>query len=136
MTIERFAALPLVLPDASWARTDPQRRQLAELAQRAGVALEAEVDVEDPEEAVLLAARGAGDTIAARGLLVSLGDRLPPQLGWAPFAEPLYNAFAVVSRRGASVSPATRALMELAEQRLAQFAQRLAGHPPRRAPRA
>ncbi|HVW16870.1 MAG TPA: LysR substrate-binding domain-containing protein [Solirubrobacteraceae bacterium] len=136
MTIERFAALPLVLPDASWVRTDPQRRQLAELAQRAGVAIEPAIDVEEPEDAVALAARGAGDTIAARGLLVALGARLPRRLGWTPFAEPLYNAYAVITRRGASVSPATRALIELTERRLALAAGRIAGHPARRMPRA
>ena len=37
MTIERLAQAPLVLPDASYGAEDPTRRQLAELAQRAGV---------------------------------------------------------------------------------------------------
>ena len=37
MTIERLAAMPLVMPDASFGIDDPTRRRLAELAQRAGV---------------------------------------------------------------------------------------------------
>jgi len=132
MTIERFATLPLVLPDASWARDDPQRRQLRELAQRAGVTVAPVADVEDPEVAIELAARGVGDTIAARGFLVGLGDRLPANLGWTAFAEPLYDDFAFVWRRGARLSPATRALMDLAEERLARFARRIERHPARR----
>ena len=36
MTIERLAAAPLVLGEASFGTEDPTRRQLAELAQRAG----------------------------------------------------------------------------------------------------
>ena len=132
MTIEKLAQAPLILPQASWGAEDPTRRQLADLAQRAGVPLEPQIDVEDPEATIELAAMGLGDTIAGRGLLLALGPRLPATLGWVPFADPLYDTFAFVWRRGAQLSPATRAFVALAEERLAALASELEHSPPRR----
>src|SRR5258705_171089 len=79
---------PLIPAQASWGAEDAARRQLAELAQRAGVRLEPQIDVEDAEATVELAAMGLGDTIIGRGLLLALGSRLPDRLGWVPFADP------------------------------------------------
>ena len=45
-TIEDLAAAALILYDARWGPVDPMRRQLAERAQRAGVRLEPEIEVE------------------------------------------------------------------------------------------
>src|SRR4051794_18698605 len=132
MTIERLAAAPLILPDVTWGAEDPTRRQLAERAQHAGVRVEPEIDVEDAEGAVELAGRGLGDTIIGRGLLLALGDRVPRRLGGAPSADPLYAPFAIVSRRGAHLSPATRAFVELADERLGALARELEERPPRR----
>ena len=73
MTIERLARAPLILPDASFGVEDPTRRQLADLAQREGVSIEPQIDVEDVEAALELAARGLGDTLASRGILTALG---------------------------------------------------------------
>ena len=69
MTMQRLANAPLILSEASWGTMDPTRRQLRELAQRAGVVIEPQIDVEDVEVALELAARGLGDTIAPRGML-------------------------------------------------------------------
>ncbi len=132
MTIRRVSEHPLVLADAHWGQADPVRRRIGELAQRAGVTIEAEVDVEDPEAALALAAGGLGATIIERGMLHALGDRVPPQLGWTPFAEPVIQDFAFVWRRNAHQSPATRALVALAEERLAAFTASLAAGAPRR----
>src|SRR3954462_13281309 len=115
MTMEALAQAPLILSEATWGSEDPTRRQLAELAQRAGVRIEPQIDVEDAEGAVELAGRGLGDTIVARGLLLALGARVPDRLGWVPFAEPLYDTFAIVSRRGSQLSAATRAFVALAQ---------------------
>jgi len=131
MTIEKLAQVPLILPQASWGALDPTRRQLTDLAQRAGVPFEPQIDVEDPESTIELAAMGLGDTIIGRGLLLALGRRLPKALGWKPFAEPLYDTFAFVWRRGAPLSPATRAFVELAEERLRALARELESRPPR-----
>ena len=44
-----------------------------------------------------------------------------------PFADPVYDTFAFVQRRGARVSPATRAFIELAERRLERLEERAGG---------
>jgi DNA-binding transcriptional LysR family regulator len=129
MTVRRLAAAPLILSEASWGSEDPTRRQLRELAQRAGVTIEPQIDVEDVEVALELTARGLGDTIAPRGMLRRLAL---PELGWVPFAEPLYETFAFTWRRGAQLSPATREFVRFAERRLDALAETLRSEPPRR----
>jgi DNA-binding transcriptional LysR family regulator len=96
--IEDLAAAPLILYDTSAGFADPTRRQLAARAQEAGVALVPRFDIEHPESALQLAARGLGDTIAARALTHS--SAFPPQLGSVSFADPLYDRFALVTRAG------------------------------------
>jgi DNA-binding transcriptional LysR family regulator len=132
VTIEMLAGAPLILTDASYGLQDPTRRQLLELAQHAGVTIEPQIDVEAVDMAVELAARGLGDTPVARGILLALGRRLPKRLGWVPFAEPLYDTFAFINRRGARLSPAAREFMALAEERMQAMAQELETTPPRR----
>ncbi len=129
MTIARLAGVPLILSETSWGSEDPTRRLLSELAQRAGVVLEPQIDVEDVEVALELAARGLGDTIAERGMLRRLAPR---GIGWVPFADPIHETFAFTWRRGAQLSPATREFMTFAERRLDALAQRLTTDPPRR----
>jgi DNA-binding transcriptional LysR family regulator len=129
MTIGRLAAAPLILSEASWGTEDPTRRQIAELAQRAGVTIEPQIEVEDMEVALELAARGLGDTIAPRGMLRGPAAR---GLGWTAFADPIYETFAFTWRRGAQLSPATRAFVTFAERRLEVLAVVLQTDPPRR----
>jgi DNA-binding transcriptional LysR family regulator len=132
VTIRDLAAAPLILTDTSYGFEDPTRRQLFELAQREGVTIEPQIDVEDLETAIELAARGLGDTLISRGILLSLGRRVPKRLGWVPFAEPLYDTFAFINRRGARLSPAAREFMTLAEDRMQAMAEELETTPPRR----
>ena len=129
MTIARLATASLILSEASWGSNDPTRRQLSELAQREGVAIEPQIDVEDVEVALALTARGLGDTIAPRGMLRQLAPR---RVGGVPVAEPIYETFAFTWRRGAQLSPATREFMTFAERRLDTLAERLKTQPPRR----
>jgi DNA-binding transcriptional LysR family regulator len=132
MTIERLAHAPLILPDASFGNEDPTRRQLNELAQRAGVRIEPIIDVEDIEASVELARQGFGDTLIARGMIFGLGPETLGSLGWVPFKDPLYDTFAFITRRGAPLSPATREFLSLAEQRFAAHARVLAARDDRR----
>jgi DNA-binding transcriptional LysR family regulator len=132
MTLEALAEAPLILSDASYGADDPTRRQLAELGQRVGVSITAQIDVEDIEAAIELAARGVGDTIIERGILLALGRRVPKRLGWVPFDEPIYDTFAFIKRAGAPLSPAAREFVTLARERLTELAQRLRTEPPRR----
>jgi DNA-binding transcriptional LysR family regulator len=132
VTIEALAEAPLILPDASWGSEDPTRRQLAELAQRVGVSIQPEIDVEDVEAALELAARGLGDTIIARGILLAMGRRVPKRIGWVPFDEPIYDTFAFIARTNAPLSPASREFLSLARERLSELAKVLQTQPPRR----
>jgi DNA-binding transcriptional LysR family regulator len=116
-TIEEVAAAPLILYDARWGAVDPMRRQLVERAQRAGVRLEPDIEVEYLTAALDLAARGLGDTIADPGVLVTRG--FSRRLDSVSLDPPLYDTFAFVTRRNAHLSPATRAFMDLAQQRIA-----------------
>jgi len=133
-TIEDLARAPLILSDASYGREDPSRRQFRELAQRAGVSIEPQIDVEDVETAIELVAGGLGDTLIARGILLALGRSVPKRLGWVPFAEPVYDTFAFINRRGARLSPAAREFMTLAEERMQAIARELEVKPPRQRP--
>src|SRR3954452_5211452 len=114
VTIEKLAAAPLILYDARWPDQDPTRVTLRERAQRAGVRLEPVIEVEYMTAALDLAARGLGDTFSLRSLLTRFARRLHT----APFAPPIDEAFAFITRRGAHLSPATRAFMALAERRV------------------
>jgi DNA-binding transcriptional LysR family regulator len=117
MTIERLADAPLILYDARWGADDPTRRLLRERAQEAGVQLEPDIEVEYVTAALELAARGLGDTLAPRSLVISRG--YGKKLFGVPFDPPLYEAFAFISRRNAHLSPATREFIRLAEKRTA-----------------
>jgi DNA-binding transcriptional LysR family regulator len=130
--IRRVSEAPLILPDASYGAMDPTRRQLAELAQREGVTIEPQIDVEDIESALDLVALGHGDTVVSHGLLWNLGDRLPKNVGWAPFAEPIYDTFAFAWRRGAQLSPAAREFLAIAEEQMLARTDALRRQAPRR----
>ena len=131
MTIERLASAPLILYDARWRAVDPTRRQLRERAQAAGVAIEPTIEVEYLTAALDLAARGLGDTVSPRSVLVARG--LSRRLSGVGFDPPLLDTFAFATRRQAHLSPATRAFMELAERRVQALGRRLAAEEAARA---
>jgi DNA-binding transcriptional LysR family regulator len=114
--IEDFARSRLILYDAHYGWTDPTRRQLADRAQLAGVKLEPWIEVEHVESALSLVQRGVGDTILAGA--VARSSACPPGISTISFREPLHDTIALVRRRSATLSPATRELAELAQHRL------------------
>ncbi|HEX2312358.1 MAG TPA: LysR family transcriptional regulator [Thermomonospora sp.] len=113
-----LASHPLVLPDVSWRAEDTTRRQLVHMARSAGYTLRPRVEVEYVETALEVAARGLADTVCWLGVLHRLKDRLPSGLGWVPLSPPLYERFGLVHRPVAELSPATRAVVELATARM------------------
>jgi DNA-binding transcriptional LysR family regulator len=123
LTTTELARRPLILTDASHASDDPTRVQLAARAQEAGVAIEPLVEVEYLSAALELAARGVGDVIVPS--VVTRNRRYPAGLHHTRFAERIYDTFAFVTRRGAVLSPATAALLELAEGLLAELGEGL-----------
>jgi len=116
LTPTELASAALILPEARWGSADPTRRQLLERMQTAGTTLVPVVEVESPASALALAARGVGDTIISLPLTQYLG--YTDRLHWASLDPPLRETFAFVTRRAAHLSPATRALMQLAREHL------------------
>ena len=123
LSIEQIAAAPLILYDARWGPEDPTRRQLAGRAQRAGVVLEPDIEVEYITAALELAARGVGDTVAARAVVA--GSRYARRLHLVALDPPLFETFAFVKRRDAHLSPATRAFLAVAERHVEALRRRL-----------
>jgi DNA-binding transcriptional LysR family regulator len=102
--------------EARWGSADPTRRQLLERVQAAGVSLAPVVEVETSASALDLAARGVGDTVMSLPLATALG--FTERLHWVSLDPPLLENIAFISRRNALLSPATRALIELAREHL------------------
>jgi DNA-binding transcriptional LysR family regulator len=119
--IEDVATAPLILYDATAGFADPTRRQLAGRAQAAGVSLVPRFEVEHPETAFQLAAKGLGDTIAAEAVTRSPG--FPSGLSTTGFAEPLFDSFALITRPGV-LPPVVQALTHV----LQAWAAELTGH--------
>src|SRR4051794_38348175 len=140
MTIERLAEAPLILYDARFGWNDPTRRQLAERAQRAGVTLEPQIEVEYVEAALAPPAGALGNPTATRR--AALGGSSPPRLHTTTFAPPVIDPFAFIPRRNAHLSPATRAFMALAARRMERLGPAGTGDgedlppPPHQAPAA
>jgi DNA-binding transcriptional LysR family regulator len=123
MTIERLADAPLILYDARWGADDPTRRQLRDRAQRAGVKLEPQIEVEYVTAALELCGRGLGDTVSTQTMIRT--REYVRKLTGVPFDPPLYDTFAFITRRNAQLSPAAAEFMALAEKRVAALERRL-----------
>jgi len=111
-----LASSQLILPEARWGSADPTRHQLLERTQKAGVSLNPVVEVESPASALALAARGVGDTVISLPLVQYLG--YTGRLHWVSLDPPLHETFAFITRHDAHLSPAARALMQLAGRHL------------------
>lgn len=122
-TIARLAESSLILYDISHGFDDPTRRQLAARAQEVGATLEPRIEVEHVETALQLVARGLGVTIAARAVLER--SAVPAGVSGVGFAEPFYDFFALVTRRGVRVSPGTAELIGLVDAWAGALAERL-----------
>lgn len=116
--LARLCGRPLVLYDAHYGAEDPTRRQLLQRVQQRALSLDPVLEVERVEGALRCVAAGTCDSIAAGSVLRAAAPSLPA-VGLDP---PLYDTVAVVTRRGAPLSPATRAFVAVAERRLAALA--------------
>ena len=116
VTAVDLADAPLIVGEARWGSADPTRRQLLERVQAAGGSLAPVVEVETSASALDLAARGVGDTAMSLPLATALG--FTERLHWVSLDPPLLENIAFISRRNALLSPATRALIELAREHL------------------
>ncbi len=131
-TIATVAASPLILYDISYGFNDPTRRQLAARAQEAGVTIDPRMEVEHVETALQLCARGLGNTLVARAVLS--GSPVLETLTAVGFAEPFYDFFALVTRRGVQLSRGVNEVVELIDEWARPVAARLQWGAPAGAP--
>ena len=113
VTTAELARRPLILTDASHAAEDPTRLQLAARAQEAGVTIEPIVEVEYLSAALELAARGVGDVLVPS--VVTRNRRFPPGPPPRALRRAHLRLVRVRDAPRATLSPATAALLELAE---------------------
>lgn len=109
--LSSLTSRPLILYDASSGFADPTRRQLVSRAQAADIDLAYRFEVEHVETAVRLAARGLGDTIAPSA--ATQQPWFPSELLTAPFAQPIFDHFAVITRTGPEPVGAMRELINI-----------------------
>jgi DNA-binding transcriptional LysR family regulator len=118
VTPRQLADATLVLPETTWRTEDSARVTLAAAVQRVGRSLETRIEVEDVEMAVELVGRGLADSVVPRGVLDDLVPRLAPGVGWVPTRPRLFETIAVVHRKDAALSAATRLIIDLAVDRV------------------
>jgi LysR family transcriptional regulator, cyn operon transcriptional activator len=116
VSIQDLTKRPLVLPDASWADTDPTRRQLSARAQRLGHPLVPDIEVETGAAALSIAASGVAGAVASVPIAEALG--YAKKLTWVSLDPPLIETFAVITRDPTSLSPATEAMIGLINQHM------------------
>lgn len=116
VTIEGLLQRPLVLPDSGWAQNDPTRRQLSERAQTIGMPFIPDIEVETGAAALAIAATGTAAAVASVPVAEALG--YTDRLNYVSLDPPLIETFAIISRDPGSLSPATQAMIKLAEEHM------------------
>ena len=116
VSIDDLTRRPLVLPDASYADSDPTRRQLSARAQSQGHPLVPEIEVETGAAALSVAASGVAGAIASVPVAEALG--YTKSLSWVSLDPPLIETFAVITRDPTNLSPGTEAMIELINQHM------------------
>jgi DNA-binding transcriptional LysR family regulator len=125
VTAKRLSEARLVMPETTWRSTDSIRIMLRQLLHETGRNPPTRIEVEDVEIAVELVGLGLADSVIPRGAAEQLLPRLAPDAGWVSFRPKLYDNFAIVHRRGATLSPAAQLMIELATKRIQAIAQPL-----------
>ncbi|MBS4752183.1 LysR family transcriptional regulator [Nocardioides sp. zg-ZUI104] len=118
LTAGRLASARLVMAETTWRDHDSARVKLRRMLHEAGYNPGTRIEVEDVETAVELVGRGLADSVVNRGVAQQLIPRLAPEAGWVSLEPRLYDTLAIVHRAGASLSPATQLMIELATARI------------------
>ena len=106
-SIQEIASAQLIMPEVLWGDTDPTRRRLTEIAQKQGLNIIPEIEV-SPEIALQLTVAGLGDTIAPYSFAKGTGTA--EKLHWCPLDPPMWENFAFINRKNATLSPAARTI--------------------------
>lgn len=112
MRMEDIPKEPLILYDAHHGWHDPSRRQLAQEAQVKGVTLDPMIEIESVDAAVSLVANGLGETMLPRAVVRS--PDFPDGIYTTSLEVPIYDTFALVTRKDWELSPMAQYLADLA----------------------
>lgn len=123
ITPQRLARASLVMPETTWRSEDSTRRVLREMLHESGLNPQTRIEVEDVETAVELVGMGLADTVIPRGAAEQLLPRLAPEAGSVSLRPRQFDTFAIVHRAGATLSPATQLMIELATRRIQEIAE-------------
>ena len=123
VTARQLARASLVLPDATFAANDSVRVLLRNMLHETGLNPQTRIEVEDPEIAVELVGMGLADSVLPRGAAEQLIPRLAPHTGFVSLRPKIYDMLAIVHRQGATLSPASQLMIELATKRIQAVAE-------------
>ncbi|UAL29440.1 LysR family transcriptional regulator [Nocardioides rotundus] len=129
VTATRLAAATLVMAETTWRAEDSTRIVLRQMMHETGQNPQTRIEVEDVETAVELVGMGLADSVIPRGAVEALLPRLAPKARWAPLRPRQYDTIAIVHRANATLSPATRLMIELATARIQAISEPI--HPRR-----
>jgi DNA-binding transcriptional LysR family regulator len=123
VTAQRLSRARLVMPETTWRAEDSTRIVLRRMLHETGVNPTTRIEVEDVETAVELVGMGLADSVIPMGAAKALLPRLAPDAGWVSLRPRQVDTIAIVHRKGASLSPATRLMIELATERIQSIAE-------------
>lgn len=123
VTAQRLAKASLVMPETTWRATDSTRIVLRQMLHETGLNPQTRIEVEDVETAVELVGMGLADSVLQRGAAEQLLGRLAPGAGFVSLRPRQFDTIAIVHRKGATLSPAAKLMIELATARIQVIAE-------------
>lgn len=128
ITAANLSRATLVMAETTWRAEDSTRIVLRRMLHETGKNPQTRIEVEDVETAVELVGRGLADSVVPRGVVDAVLPRLAPQAGWAHLRPRQYDTIAIVHRARATLSPATRLMIDLATARIQKITEPITGH--------
>ena len=123
VTPKRLADAELVMSETTYRADDSVRINLRRMLHETGRNPQTRIEVEDLEMAVELVGMGLADSVIPRGAAEVLLPRIAPNVGMVSLRPRTDETIAIVHRRGATLSPATREMVRLATRRIHRIAE-------------
>ena len=123
VTAKRLAEATLVMSETTFRAEDSVRILLRRMLHGTGRNPQTRIEVEDLETAVELVGMGLADSVVPRGVADALLPRLASKAGWVSLRPKQHETLAIVTRTGATLSPAAQLMTELATARIRAIAE-------------
>lgn len=123
VTAHRLSLASLVMPETTYRAVDGTRLTLRQMLHETGRNPHTRIEVEDIETAVELVGMGYADSVVPLGAAKQLVPRLAPEARWVSLRPRQYDTFAIVHRRGATLSSAAQLMIDLATKRIQAIAE-------------